>query len=160
MSYSIAEMQTMIRQEIPLCDAMDLTVEQLSQNMISLSAPMDANRNHHGSFFAGSLYSLAAITGWGLVTNYAHCNYPGSAVVIRKAEIEYFQPIINHRLTLSCKLPDVELMQSFVEHLNKNGRARLILSIDITSIGKLALRFSGVFTVLKEGFIDNVKEDK
>ena len=151
MKYSQITLQEMIRQEIPLCDAMDLTVEVLTEKKITISAPMSANKNNHGSFFAGSIYSLSAITGWGLLTNYAHTNFAGSGVVVRKANAEYFHPIIDKKLTLSCEMPDPTIMEPFVERLNEKGRARLSLSIDIVSDEKLAVRFSGAYTILKSG---------
>ena len=152
MGYSNLELENIMRDEIPLCKAMDLRVEQLSDNNIVISAPMEVNRNHHDSFFAGSLYSLSAITGWGLATNYAHNQYSGSGVVVRKAEIDYFHPVVDVRLTLNCQMPDADSMNSFAERLDDKGRARLNLSVDIYSLDKLAVRFNGAFTVLKAGY--------
>ena len=151
MGYSNLELERMMRDEIPLCNAMDLSVEQLTECNILISAPMDVNRNHHGSFFAGSLYSLSAITGWGLATNYAHSHYPGSGVVVRKAEIEYFHPVVDDRISLSCHMPDVDSMPAFLERIESRDSARLNLSVEIYSLDKLAVSFNGTFTVLKAG---------
>ncbi len=106
MKYSQIELQQMIRQGIPLCDAMDLTIDELFENKMIVSAPMAANRNYHGSFFAGSIYSLSAITGWGLLTNYAHAHFIGSDVVVRKVSVENFHPVIDRRITLTAEMPD------------------------------------------------------
>ena len=157
MKYSRIELQQMIRQEIPLCDAMEMTVDALSENKIVVSAPMAANKNNHGSFFAGSIYSLSAITGWGLLTNYAHTHFTGSGVVVRKASVDYFHPIIDKRLIMTAEMPDVTIMEPFVDRLNKKGRARLNLSIDIFSDEKLAVQFSGAYTILKSGHAEVVK---
>ena len=157
MKYSQKELQQMIRQEIPLCDAMDLIVDELTENKIVISAPMAANRNNHGSFFAGSIYSLSAITGWGLLTNYAHSHFIGSGVVVRKASVDYFHPIIDTRLTLTAEMPDAAIMEAFVDRLNVKGRARLNLSINILSDEKLAVQFSGAYTILKSGHAEVVK---
>lgn len=148
MGYSNLEMQQMMRQEIPLCNAMELTVEQLSDCKIAISAPLTANRNNHGSFFAGSLYSLAAITGWGLLTHYAHSNFVGSGVVVRKGDIEYFHPVIESRLEFHCQLPDQQTMTAFVERLNDKGMARIGLTVELKSGDQLAVRFRGTYTVL------------
>jgi len=160
MRYSSLEMQQMIRQEIPLCNAMELTVEQLSDATIKLSAPMTANRNNHGSFFAGSLYSLAAISGWGLLTNYAHHHFQGSGVVVRKGEIEYLHPVIEDILKISCNLPDNKTMEQFVDRLNEIGMARVTLTIEISSEDKIAVRFHGVYTVVTVKQISLIQGNK
>jgi len=157
MKYSQIELQHKIRQEIPLCDAMDLIIEELSENKIVISAPMTANKNSHGSFFAGSIYSLSAITGWGLLTNYAHTHFIGSGVVVRKANVDYFHPITDTKLTLTAEMPDATIMEPFIQRLDEKGRARLNLSIDILSDEKLAVQFSGAYTVLKNGHAEIVK---
>jgi len=160
MSYSNLELEQMMRQEIPLCDAMELQVEHLSDSNIVLSAPMVANRNNHGSFFAGSLYSLAAISGWGLLTNYAHHHFPGSGVVVRKGEIEYFHPVVENKLKISCQMPDKKTMLQFVERLNIKGRARLNLCVEIISNEKLAIRFYGVYTILTARQVSLIEGNK
>jgi len=160
MRYSPLEMQQMIRQEIPLCDAMELTVEQLSDSTIKLSAPMTANQNNHGSFFAGSIYSLAAISGWGLLTNYAHHHFQGSGVVVRKGEIEYLHPVIENTLKISCNMPDNKTMEQFVARMNEKGMGRIILTIEITSGDKLAVRFHGVYTVVTAKQINLIQGNK
>lgn len=50
---------------IPPARAMEVRVAELTGAGIVLTAPLDANHNHAGTGFAGSLYSLAALAGWG-----------------------------------------------------------------------------------------------
>lgn len=158
MSYNHQAMQDMMRQEIPLCDAMELAVPELTERQISVSAPMSANKNNHGSFFAGSLYSLAAITGWGLLTNYAHIHFPGSGVVVRKGEIDYLSPVIEENIRLNCQLPDNETLALFNQRIQQQGKARLDLTVELMSADKLAIRFRGTYTLVTAELISLIKE--
>ncbi len=160
MSYSKTELQQMIRNEIPLCEAMDLSVEFLSAEKIVITAPMQANVNTHGSFFAGSIYSLAAITGWGLLTNFVHHNYPGSDVVVRNASIQYIHPIRESVVRLICNLPDPEIISLFEKHLLQHGRTRLEMAIKINSRDRLAVNYNGTYTILKKGYSEITKADE
>ena len=57
-----------IRGSIPLSDAMQFHIEALSLDAIEVVAPLPPNVNIHGTGFAGSIYSVAVLTGWALCT--------------------------------------------------------------------------------------------
>src|SRR5690242_5943495 len=53
--------------EIPIVAAMGVTVDSYDGRSLAVRAPMQPNRNVHGTTFAGSLYSACVLTGWGAV---------------------------------------------------------------------------------------------
>lgn len=58
------EAQTrLVREAIPLFDAMQLTVVGLAGGTAAVEAPQEPNRNHAGMMYAGSLFSLAEVLG-------------------------------------------------------------------------------------------------
>ena len=50
--------------EIPIVAAMGVTVDAYDGRSLTVRAPMQPNRNVHGTTFAGSLYSACVLTGW------------------------------------------------------------------------------------------------
>ena len=58
-----------IHEAIPLSRAMQFSIDLMDQDSIHVSAPLEPNVNIHGTGFAGSIYSLAVLTGWSLCTH-------------------------------------------------------------------------------------------
>ena len=65
---SATSLTALLHREIPISAFMQVRVEHLDGESIRLTAPFEPNRNIHGTGFAGSLYTLCVLTGWGLVS--------------------------------------------------------------------------------------------
>ncbi len=100
---TIEEMTNLLRQEIPLCEFMKLEITSLETQSITTSAPLEPNRNMHGTGFAGALYSLAVATGWSLVHNRLSLANAEGLLVVKDATIHYRRPVTD----------DIELRSSF-----------------------------------------------
>jgi thioesterase domain-containing protein len=59
------ELEATWHREIPLATAMQVAVEGYDGARLTIRAPLAPNRNLHGTAFAGSLFSVCALTGWG-----------------------------------------------------------------------------------------------
>ena len=53
--------------EIPIVASMGMAVERYDGQSLTVRAPLQPNRNVHGTTFAGSLYSACVLTGWGAI---------------------------------------------------------------------------------------------
>jgi len=129
------ELTNLLRQEIPLCEFMKLEVTSLETQSIITAAPLEPNRNMHGTGFAGALYSLAVATGWSLVHNRLSLANADSLLVVKEATIHYRRPVTG----------DIELRSSFKNEmenedlliqLKTEGRVTFPLVITIFSKGK------------------------
>ena len=114
---------------IPLADAMNFSIQKLDQHSIQVAAPLDNNVNVHGSGFAGSLYSAAALAAWGLTTHIIELAGLDADVVMAKAEIRYKSPVYADILC-SCHC-ESETCEVFLKHLINRGRGRLSLLVDV-----------------------------
>lgn len=83
-----------IRSEIPLVEAMDLTIVKSDAASVEIRIPLRGNANDKGTLFAGSSYSALVLAGWTLAMNRARTNgfaNPWAAVV--DAHVHYAKPV-------------------------------------------------------------------
>lgn len=86
-------LQATIRDSIPLSQAMQFSIDTLDLDEIRVSAPLEPNINIHGTGFAGSIYSIAVLTGWALCTHILQALEIDAELVVGKAGIRYLAPV-------------------------------------------------------------------
>lgn len=123
------DLQGKIRAAIPLSDAMQFNIVELKENSILVHAPLSPNVNIHGTGFAGSIYSLAVLTGWAMVTHIIKSQGFDGDLVVGKAEIRYRKPV-GGDIECRCSVPD-NLYQAFNRDMKTNGKAKLSLEIEV-----------------------------
>ncbi len=128
---SAIDLQQKIRSAIPLSDEMQFEIVELAENSICVRAPLAPNVNIHGTGFAGSIYSLAVLTGWALVTHITASQNISSELVVSKAEIRYLKPI-DGDIVCRCEVTGSEINQ-FIRYFENKGRSRLRLEIKVGS---------------------------
>lgn len=132
------QLEQRIRQGIPLSAQMDFRVIKLTQNSIQVQGGAKQNINVHGTAFAGSLFTVCTLAAWGLVTS----RLPqGASLVMAEAGIRYRKPVIGD-LIANCAVSSND-MQSFLQTLNKTGKARLEAKVVVPCDGKPAAEFNG-----------------
>jgi thioesterase domain-containing protein len=62
-----SELQKILYSEIPLTKAIGIEVCEFTGLSLTLKAPLEKNINHKCTAFGGSLYSVAVLSGWGLI---------------------------------------------------------------------------------------------
>lgn len=139
---SARELTQRIRENIPLSEAMQFEVVSLQPNAIEVVAPLEPNINIHGTGFAGSLYSLAVLTAWGMTSAIVSETGVCADVVVRSADIKYRLPVkTDIRCECAC-LPEEKA--EFIEGLRSKGKGRLSLSVKIGDSGEALLNASMV----------------
>ena len=61
----LEDLQTILEHEIPMCAQMGIRVHEYGPQGLVMRLPLDLNRNHQQTAFAGSLNALCTIAGWG-----------------------------------------------------------------------------------------------
>jgi thioesterase domain-containing protein len=101
------EAQTrLVRDAIPLFDAMQLTVVGLAPGTASVEAPQEPNRNHAGMMYAGSLFSLAEVLG-GLLPP-ATWDITGYVPIVADVRIRFRAPALG-TIRATAHLPAAEI---------------------------------------------------
>jgi thioesterase domain-containing protein len=131
--------------EIPIVAAMGVTVESYDGRSLAVRAPMQPNRNVHGTTFAGSLYSACVLTGWGAV--WLALKERGLDGVIYAAEsaVQYRKAVAGD-FVCRCVF-DAEALEAVFDEFKKSGRASFDLACTIDHDGKRAVAFTGKYVV-------------
>ncbi len=123
------ELEGRIRAAIPLSAAMQFRIDALSPGAIEVSAPLPPNVNIHGTGFAGSIYSVAVLTGWALCTHILEQAQVDAELVVAKAEIRYRAPVTG---ALICKTSaDDDARAAFLEDTRSAGKGLITLEIAV-----------------------------
>jgi thioesterase domain-containing protein len=127
-----------IRQAIPLSDAMQFSIRNLSLDSIKVAAPLEPNINIHGTGFAGSIYSLGVLTGWALCTHILDELDIKAELVVASAEIRYRAPVSGD-LVCSCNCSEAQ-RKSFRQGIDEAGKGKLLLDIEVGGDRQAVLR--------------------
>lgn len=121
------DLQQKIRSTIPLSESMQFGIDELTDHSILVRAPLAPNVNIHGTGFAGSIYSLAVLTGWAMVTHIVTSRSISCELVVSKAEIRYLRPVVGD-IECRCEVADTVINQ-FIDYYENKGRSRIMLEI-------------------------------
>ena len=77
MTNSTDEMKAFLYQHIPLAVAMQVNIDAYDGQHLVISAPLAVNNNDKGTAFAGSISSLATVSGWIALMLWTKDHYEG-----------------------------------------------------------------------------------
>lgn len=126
---AVAELEQTWHQDIPITDFMGLTISHYQPGAVETRADLAANINVHQTMFAGSIYSQAVLTGWGLVhLALKNSGFSGS-IVLADGSIRYRKPIAESpRGWVKSTLPATRFAS-----LSLGKRVHVELEVDIFS---------------------------
>lgn len=140
-------LQAYLYAHIPLVHHLQLRVVNWDSTGLALSAPLAANVNHEGTAFGGSLDSLAMLTCWGLVWLLLE-HQPATHIVVAESHMQFLHPVTD-TLIARCQAPDEALRQTFLETLQRRGKARLELQARIGAAQAPCAKFTGRFVACR-----------
>jgi thioesterase domain-containing protein len=143
----LGDLQGMLEREIPMCAQMGIRVAGFDEGRLAVSLPLELNRNHQQTAFAGSLNALCTIAGWG--TMYLLLRRLDSAgnIVIRRSSIKYHLPVVATEVVARCLPVDPIATGHFAEMLLEKGQAKFDLKVEILGDDRAAVSFSGSYVV-------------
>jgi thioesterase domain-containing protein len=142
------ELKTTWHRDIPLAAAIAIDIADYDGRSLVVRAPLAPNRNVHGTAFAGSLFSLAVLTGWGATwLKLREAGLMGTIVVARSS-IDYHKAVAGDLVCRTTPAPDE--VAAAIERFRAKGRARLPLECFVEAGGERAVSFSGQYAVLAE----------
>jgi thioesterase domain-containing protein len=142
--FGVNYLQARITNEFPLARHMGIVVERADEGGIVLSAPLAANANYKGTAFGGSLFSVAVLAGWAWVTRYLATTPFTADTVIQESAIRYLAPV-HGTLRATLEPPPAERVEKFRRMLQRAGRGRIRLDVNIHHGQTLSTEFEGDF---------------
>ena len=138
------DLQAIWYQQIPLSKAMDMRIVDFADNTLTCCASLAPNVNVHGTAFAGSLYAVQALTGWGMIHLQLQLHELDASIVIANGQIDYAKPVAEE-IVVSCSFAGQE---AAMDNLQKSGKGRFQLTSKVQlSDGSSAGSFSGLYAV-------------
>ena len=145
----VKRLQTTLHREIPLSKAMEIEVVAYGDRRLTFKAPLQPNINHKSTAFGGSLYSIAVLTGWGLLFLLLQERGLAGQIVIASSDIRYVQPVSGD-LVATCELPEPDACDRFLKLLKRKGKSRIELQAKVLGRnGTPAVEFRGTYVALK-----------
>jgi thioesterase domain-containing protein len=137
-------LQHRIVSEFALARHIGIVVESADDSGVVLSAPLAPNANYKGTAFGGSLFSVAVLTGWAWVTRYLAATDLAADAVIQESTMRYLVPV-QGMLRASLVAPSGGQIEKIRKMLQRAGRGRIRLAVEIRHEQTLATQFEGVF---------------
>lgn len=129
---------------IPLSEKMGVRIIQYTGQKFITTMSETGNQNPHHTLFAGSLFSLATLTGWGLIWLLLRERHLGGTIILADAHIRYNKPITGK--------PGAEAnlgsLGGDLDRLARGRKARVQLKVELSGNDKPGAVFEGVYLVL------------
>ena len=147
MNAPAADLEKRILTDIPLARHIGVHVVEFDGQSLVLSAPFAANSNHKGTAFGGSLFSLAVLAGWGLLTAKLRERGVEGELVIQDSRVNYLTPVTG-ALVARASLPAESELERFMRSVGRYRKGRVRLRVAIEHAGREAVHFEGTFALL------------
>ena len=128
--------------------ALGLTV--VSADPVTIAAPLAANVNDKGSAFAGSLFSVAALTGWLHLTRCCLARALAAEIVLQSANAQYLAPARAAFRAVALEPPRAQ-RDRLESMLTRRGRGRIELAVEVSCEATLVMTLAGVYAVTRSG---------
>lgn len=136
---------------IPISEQMGIKLHQYTGRTLETRASLNKNINLHGTMFAGSIFSLATLTGWGMIFLQLKEKGLEGEIVLGDGNIHYHKPITMQPRAI-C---NIESLTGKFESLAKNKKCHIELNVSILDGDSAVAEFSGVFWVLPNKKIED-----
>ncbi len=144
---SVPGLEAFLHEKIPLTRAMGVRVAESGARLV-LEAPLDANVNHLGTAFGGSLHALPTLACYAALWTLLYEAGVDGHVVVKRSSANYRQPV-KGTLRAVCVRPPPGLAAEFMEDLRRHQKARMDLEAAVEGAnGKPAVEFHGSFVAV------------
>lgn len=141
------DLEAYLHAHIPLSAAMQVHVDEVTDEHVWLSAPLAPNINHRETVFGGSASALSILSAWSLLhVRLSRAGVP-ARLVIQSNRMDYLRPVAG---TFSARstLADIGRWPDFLRMFHRRGKARIVVAAELLDGDDVAGRFEGEFVAL------------
>lgn len=143
----LSDLERTLYREMPISVPMGMRAIEWQDRRLSMQMPLEPNRNHQYSAFAGSLNALCTIVGWGTVFLLLRNEGRPGNIVIRRGSIRYLRPVRSAEIVARGLPLDAEGESFFFELLRSKGRSKIDVSAEIADAEGALVSFTGSYVV-------------
>ncbi|WP_194090142.1 bifunctional GNAT family N-acetyltransferase/hotdog fold thioesterase [Vibrio hibernica] len=140
------ELQNRWRQEIPICGAMGIRISQYTGYRFECSAPLNPNINPHETMFAGSLFTLTTLTGWGMAWLLMREKGLEADIILADSQIRFRAPVTESPIAVTS----LDGISGDLDRLENGRRARIIVKVTVYSGDTPAVEFTGTYMLMTD----------
>lgn len=129
---------------IPLSKAMNITIGYYDQETLITTCDEAFNKNLHNTMFAGSVYTLATLTGWGWVYLLMQQQNICGDIVLADGNIRYHAPVEG----VAFAKTSFSLCDGGFESYQVKKKAKLKVEVIVMCGEQVAATFKGLYFVL------------
>lgn len=138
------DLQSTWHNTIPLSKAMNIEIASFNESQLTTSADLLFNKNLHNTMFAGSIYTLATLTGWGWVYLALAKKELTGDIVLADGHIRYHRPVEG--------VGAAEVLADNVKEnlavLEKGKKPRFTIQVNVLNGEEVAATFTGLYVVI------------
>ncbi|MBM7037637.1 bifunctional GNAT family N-acetyltransferase/hotdog fold thioesterase [Vibrio ulleungensis] len=138
------ELQNRWEQQIPISDKMGIKISQYTGNKFECVAQLNPNLNPHNTMFAGSAFTLATLTGWGMTWLLMKERNLQADIVLADSKIRYRHPVEQSPVAVTS----LDGISGDLDRLAGGRRARVVIEVTIYSGDTPAVEFVGTYMLL------------
>lgn len=139
-----SQLQQAWYQHISLSKKMGIRISQYTGKKFMTTMPEIGNQNPHHTLFAGSLFTLATLTGWGLIWLLLRERQLSGTIILADAHIRYIKPVIGQPGAVA----DLSSLAGDLDRLAQGSKARMQLEVELFGNNTKGAIFKGVYLVL------------
>ncbi|WP_068546960.1 bifunctional GNAT family N-acetyltransferase/hotdog fold thioesterase [Thalassotalea crassostreae] len=140
----LSDLKQVWHNTIPVSKHMLIHPASLQDNRFTVCANREANINLHNTMFAGSIYTLATLTGWGWVHMLLKLNELDGDIVLADADIRYHKPLHGQPLAIT----EEELTSGNIKVVNKGRKARVMVQVHVHDGDQVVATFNGKYVII------------
>ncbi|MGB2741113.1 MAG: bifunctional GNAT family N-acetyltransferase/hotdog fold thioesterase [Cognaticolwellia sp.] len=136
------KLQQLWHQTIPLSKAMNINIAYFDRQQLITQCEPTFNKNLHNTMFAGSIYTLATLTGWGWV--YFALQTQEADIVLAEGNIRYIAPLSG----VAYAKTSSDLVLGDGEPLINGKNARFNIEVQVCCADKVVAIFNGSYVAV------------
>lgn len=133
--------ERLVHQHIPLAAAMQARIDHFDGHALTAHAPLAVNRNHYGTAFGGSIYTVSLLAGWGLASLLLD---QAGMIVVEHAEADYKRPIKEDLVAIAQPAEGAD-PTAFAADFQVQGKARMDITVRMDAGDKPAFVLNARF---------------
>ncbi|HGF7147109.1 MULTISPECIES: bifunctional GNAT family N-acetyltransferase/hotdog fold thioesterase [Vibrio] len=138
------ELQDRWGKNIPISDKMGIKIQQYTGYQFQCCAQLNPNLNPHNTLFAGSAFTLATLTGWGMAWLLMRERDLQGDIVLVDSHIRYRHPVVQNPVASTS----LDGISGDLDRLESGRKARIVVRVIISSGEVEAIEFIGTYMLI------------